>query len=105
VRFESFIFDALPHSRNPVVLEVDRETEFAPVKNAEGANSPETSRRALIRLWASWLEAAGVEIPRDDGGDPEIPIEISPLIADSAEALAEYLEGREIDPSDGILLR
>ena len=47
IKFETFIFDALADTTNSVVLEVDRATEFAPLKNAEGADSPETVRRAL----------------------------------------------------------
>lgn len=105
VRFESFIFDVLPRARNPVVLEADRAREFAPVKNAEGENSPAATRRALVAVWAEWLEGAGVEIPRDAKGDPRHPIEISPLVADSAEELAAALRDRPVDPRGEILLR
>jgi len=105
LRFESFIFDLLPHARNPIVLEADRAREFAPLKNAEGENSPASTRRALVRVWAEWLEGAGVEIPRDDAGEPLHPIEISPLVADSAEELSAALEGRSVDPRGPILLR
>jgi len=105
VRFESFIFDLLPHAKNPVVLEADRGREFAPVKNAEGENSPAATRRALIRVWAEWLESAGVEIPRDAAGEPLYPIEISPLVADSAPELAAALAERTVDPRGPILLR
>jgi UDP-N-acetylglucosamine/UDP-N-acetylgalactosamine diphosphorylase len=105
VRFESFIFDILPRARHPVVLVADREREFAPVKNAEGENSPTATRRALVAEWAHWLEAAGVEVPRGPSGDPRHPIEISPLVADTAEELAAALAEREIDPRGPILLR
>jgi UDP-N-acetylglucosamine/UDP-N-acetylgalactosamine diphosphorylase len=88
-----------------VVLEADRAREFAPVKNAEGENSPAASRRALARVWAEWLAHAGVEVPRDDAGDPLHPIEISPLVADSAEELALALRERSVDPRGPILLR
>lgn len=47
-KFETFLFDALPMAARGVVLEVDRAAEFAPVKNASGADSPE-SARALLR--------------------------------------------------------
>jgi UDP-N-acetylglucosamine/UDP-N-acetylgalactosamine diphosphorylase len=105
VRFESFIFDLLPHARNPVVIEADRAREFAPVKNSEGENSPAATQRALVRVWAEWLEGAGVEIPRDAAGEPLHPIEISPLVADSAEELAAALSERTVDPRGPILLR
>ena len=48
-KFETFLFDALPLADKGVVLEVDRDAEFAPVKNAEGADSPETARALLRR--------------------------------------------------------
>ena len=69
--------------------ETDRAREFAPVKNAQGEDSPDASRRALTRLHASWLEAAGAKVPRDAAGDPIYPIEISPLTALSASDLGE----------------
>ena len=42
-KFESFIFDAFEKLDNMVILRVKREDEFAPVKNAEGTDSPETA--------------------------------------------------------------
>ena len=61
VKFETFLFDALPSARRTVTVEAAREDEFSPIKNAEGADSPETARRDLNRLYARWLEAAGVD--------------------------------------------
>ena len=46
-KFEQFIFDVIPHAERATVHEVDRAREFAPVKNAEGVDSPETAR-ALV---------------------------------------------------------
>ena len=40
IKFETFIFDALPMSEDTVTLEVLRDDEFAPVKNASGEDSP-----------------------------------------------------------------
>ena len=42
-KFESFIFDAFIRYDNMTVLRVKREEEFAPVKNKEGNDSPETA--------------------------------------------------------------
>ncbi len=44
-KFESFIFDAFSGLDNMLIMRVKREEEFAPVKNAEGADSPETARK------------------------------------------------------------
>ena len=39
-KFETFIFDALRDARRTVVLEVRREEEFSPLKNATGRIRP-----------------------------------------------------------------
>ena len=44
-KFESFIFDAFDMLNGMAILRVKREDEFAPVKNAEGNDSPETARK------------------------------------------------------------
>ena len=44
-KFEAFLFDAFESLENFAVLRVKREEEFAPVKNAEGVDSPETARK------------------------------------------------------------
>jgi len=87
IKFETFVFDALPMAKRPVVLEIDRAAEFSPVKNAEGEDTPATARRDMIRLAARWLQEAGVAVPRDAAGDPKFKIEISPLAARNAEEL------------------
>ena len=89
VKLEMFVFDALPLAEEVVVLETSRAEEFSPIKNASGDNSLPTSLHDQIRRAASWLESAGVKIPRDAEGQIVTAIEISPLLADSAEELAE----------------
>ena len=42
-KFEMFIFDSYEMFDDVVVLRVKREEEFAPIKNAEGQDSPETA--------------------------------------------------------------
>jgi similar to UDP-N-acetylglucosamine pyrophosphorylase len=49
-KFESFIFDAFEKLDDLVVLRVKRENEFAPVKNAEGEDSPDTARKLYIEF-------------------------------------------------------
>ena len=44
-KFEAFLFDAFGEVDNMAILRVKREEEFAPVKNAEGVDSPETARK------------------------------------------------------------
>ena len=44
-KFEMFIFDSYEMFDDVVVLRVKREEEFAPIKNAEGQDSPDTARK------------------------------------------------------------
>lgn len=98
VKFESFIFDALPLARCVISVEVVREQEFSPIKNADGQDSPATARRDLNREYARWLEYAGVAVPRDADGDPTVDIEVDPRYALDAEELAERIPpGLRID--------
>ena len=90
VKFETFLFDALPHADRAVTVEARREDEFSPIKNAEGADSPATARRDLNRKSARWLEDAGVAVPRDADGEP-VDLEIDPRLALDAEELARRL--------------
>ncbi len=86
VKFETFIFDALPFADRTVTVESARGDEFSPIKNAEGADSPATARRDLNRLYARWLEAAGVEVPRGEDGEP-VDLEIDPRVAREPQEL------------------
>ena len=47
-KFESFIFDMFERVDNMLIMRVKREEEFAPVKNKEGADSPETARKLYL---------------------------------------------------------
>jgi len=80
VKFETFVFDALPRARRTVVVEASRAEEFSPVKNATGVDSPETTRADLLRLFRGWIEAAGFEVGAEDA-----VLEISPLFAQDRE--------------------
>ena len=85
IKFERFIFDLLPSAKNAVVVEVDPSNHYAPLKNAPGSatDSPETVKRDISAMHTAWLEQAGAVVQKD------VPIEISPLFADSPEAVAE----------------
>lgn len=90
VKFETFIFDALPFADRTVTVESARADEFSPIKNAEGPDSPATARRDLNRLYARWLAAAGVEVPRGADGEP-VDLEIDPRIAREPQELPANL--------------
>lgn len=103
-KFEKFIFDALPDAKEALILEFLRQDEFAPVKNAQGNDSPESSRAAMIEKFAGWFSRCGVKVPRDAGGRAAVKIEIDPLYAHNAATLAARLpKGFEI--KGDVLLR
>jgi len=86
-KFEMFVFDALPLAREVVVMEVRREFEFSPIKNASGFDSPETAQLDMNNLYGRWIEQCGGRVPRDSAGNVAINIEISPLVASGADDL------------------
>lgn len=64
-KLERFIFDALLAARRVCVVEVRREEEYSPVKNAEGPDSPETARQDLETRYRAWLSEAGLPAPSE----------------------------------------
>jgi UDP-N-acetylglucosamine/UDP-N-acetylgalactosamine diphosphorylase len=90
IKFERFIFDLLPAARRAIVVEIDAQREFAPVKNARGeaSDSPETVQARMIALHREWLTAAGASVAEG------IAVEISPSFAlDAAEVAAKIEHG------------
>ncbi len=98
IKMETFVFDAIPMARASLVVETERAEEFAPIKNADGDDSPATSIAAQSARAARWLEASGWTIPRRGDGSPDCTIELSPLAA-SCEAACADLEARAIERS------
>lgn len=104
VKFETFVFDALPLAESSIVYETDRVEEFAPIKNATGVDSVESSHRLQSDRAGRWLEAHGVKVARDGKGRVAARIEISPLTAlEPADLVAVDLP-RAIAADEEILL-
>lgn len=91
-KLERFIFDVLPKAACALIVEADRQREFNPLKNAQGANSPDEVRKALIDMHRNWLRSAGYRVSL------ESPVEISPMCALEAEDLIVE-PGHQILPS------
>lgn len=85
VKFEMFVFDALPFAKNSIVIETARADDFSPVKNAEGVDSPKTCREDQMRQFARWLKGAGAAVETDATGLPKVNLEVSPLFGYDAE--------------------
>lgn len=92
VKFETFIFDALPLAERWAIVETERAFEFEPLKNATGADSPATVRQRLSDLFGGWLEQAGARVLRRADGSVPFGIEISPLLALDASELRQKVE-------------
>jgi UDP-N-acetylglucosamine/UDP-N-acetylgalactosamine diphosphorylase len=98
VKFEMFVFDAVPFARNPVVIETPRADDFSPVKNAEGVDSPQTCRDDQLRQFARWLQQNGAAIPTDGTGLPAVTLEVSPLFGYDEDSFAESWRRLPVKP-------
>jgi UDP-N-acetylglucosamine/UDP-N-acetylgalactosamine diphosphorylase len=98
VKFERFIFDALPMAARWALVETDRAHEFEPLKNATGPDSPATVRQRMSDQFADWLERAGATVPRRPDGSVPFGLEISPLFAlDAAELKSKLAPGLNVE--------
>lgn len=84
VKYERFIFDALPLAERVLAVETTRAFEFEPLKNAEGDNSPFTVKQALSDRYQSWLCACGIELQIEQW------YELSPLVILDMNDLEHY---------------
>jgi UDP-N-acetylglucosamine/UDP-N-acetylgalactosamine diphosphorylase len=104
VKLERFVFDALPLAKSSIVFETDRVEEFAPIKNATGADSVESSKSLQSLRAARWLTAAGANVPAKPDGTPDCVIELSPLAALDAEDLRPIAPGLRIERGSKVVL-
>jgi UDP-N-acetylglucosamine/UDP-N-acetylgalactosamine diphosphorylase len=100
VKFEMFVFDALPSARNPVVVETARANDFSPVKNAEGVDSPASCRADQVAQFGRWLGMAGARVPA------QISVEVSPLFGYDEDSFMESWSRLNPKPpvADGLVL-
>ena len=106
VKFEMFVFDALPFAKNPVIIEAKRADDFSPVKNAEGLDSPKTCREDQLRQFGRWLKANGASVTTDASGLPAVTIEVSPLFGYDEDSFADRWAKTAVKPAitDGLYL-
>ena len=93
VKLETFVFDALSLADASLILAIEREDEFAPIKNAAGVDSLQSSQRLQMEKAARWIQKAGIEVPRKEDGSLDVLIEISPLYALDID---EFLQKRRL---------
>lgn len=89
VKLELFIFDTFGMANQWGLMEVRREEEFSPVKNAPGTanDSPDTARQHLLNLHTSWIKSNGGIVTEGKY------LEVSPLESYAGENL-EWVRGR-----------
>ena len=94
MKLEMFVFDVFPFTKRFQVLEVARNEEFSPLKNAPGTGSddPDTSRRDLLAQHKRFLEAAGATLAEG------VEIELSPVVSYAGEGL-ESVKGKTFTKS------
>lgn len=82
IKLEQFVFDvfSMIEPEKFACLEVRREDEFSPLKNAQGTgeDDPDTSKQDILRQGSRWIRSAG-GIVETEGPDDKIGVEISPL--------------------------
>lgn len=95
IKMEMFIFDVFPLADKYVVMNVLREEEFAPVKNANftsngtpSVDSPHTAKDLISNLHRKWLQDAGAII--DATTNNSNICEISPLVSYDGNNLENY---------------
>lgn len=87
------MFDVFPFASNLRALEVHRDEEFSPLKNAEGAksDSPNTCRTDVNKLHRKFIAAAGGTVVGDG------LVEVSPLLTYAGEGLEELVKGKTLN--------
>ncbi|MFO1449945.1 MAG: UDPGP type 1 family protein [Opitutaceae bacterium] len=101
IKFEMFVFDALPFASQTLVIEALRADDFSPVKNADGVDSPKTCRDDQMRQFARWLNAHGAGLAVDATGLPAVPLEVSPLFGYDEDSFADAWKRLSPKPKAG----
>lgn len=82
IKLEQFVFDVFPMLELDkfACMEVKREEEFSPLKNARGTgeDDPDTSKKDIMQQGKRWLQAAGATVVSDEA---DAGVEVSPLIS------------------------
>lgn len=84
IKLEQFVFDVFPmlDLKKFASLEVKREDEFSPLKNAKGTgeDDPDTSKNDILNQGRRWIQGVGGSVVSESGAE-DAGVEISPLIS------------------------
>ncbi|KAK4157758.1 nucleotide-diphospho-sugar transferase [Chaetomidium leptoderma] len=96
IKLEQFVFDVFPmlEMSKFACMEVRREDEFSPLKNARGTgeDDPDTSKYDIMAQGKRWVQAGGATVVSED---PKAGVEVSPLMSYGGEGL-EKVSGQTI---------
>lgn len=96
IKLEQFVFDVFPmlELSKFACMEVRREDEFSPLKNARGTgeDDPDTSKHDIMTQGKRWVAAAGAVVTGDKA---DTGVEVSPLVSYGGEGLDGF-KGKEI---------
>ncbi|KAI1925694.1 UDP-N-acetylglucosamine pyrophosphorylase [Ophidiomyces ophidiicola] len=97
IKLEQFVFDVFPMTplQKFAAIEVRREDEFSPLKNARGTgeDDPDTSKKDIMSQGQRWVEAAGGVVTPESANSSGV--EVSPSVSYGGEGL-EFLKGKTI---------
>lgn len=84
IKLEQFVFDVFPmlDLEKFASMEVKREDEFSPLKNAKGTgeDDQDTSKKDVMQQGERWVKSCGGSI-ESEGGSDALGVEVSPLIS------------------------
>lgn len=93
-KYEAFIFDLFEYASGMSLVRVDREEEFAPVKNSASPDSPGEARELVLNLHRKWFEKLGAPENLIKGRE----IEVSPLTSYDGEGLVTGMLDNQENP-------
>jgi UDP-N-acetylglucosamine/UDP-N-acetylgalactosamine diphosphorylase len=101
IKLERFIFDPFPKASSFALLEVSRDEEFAPVKNANGlgaVDTPDTARALVLACHSAWVRRTGGIVTKPNEllvlpGMIRGGVEVSPTLSYAGEGLEHICEG------------
>ncbi|XP_067053558.1 UDP-N-acetylhexosamine pyrophosphorylase-like [Acropora muricata] len=106
IKLEKFVFDVFEFTDKLAVLEVAREEEFSPLKNAKGTekDSPDTAKRDLCNLHYKYIVEAGGKFINENGLSAVV-CEVSPLLSYAGEGLEDVVKGRQFSGIEEVYLK
>ncbi|XP_066149182.1 UDP-N-acetylhexosamine pyrophosphorylase-like [Euwallacea fornicatus] len=97
IKIEKFVFDVITYAKNFLVWQVERTSEFSPVKNSDVSKRDcfATAKRDLLALHKTWVENNG-------GKCQGAGVEVSPRLSYEGEGL-DFVRGKEFKENEVLI--